>query len=218
MRGCYSRSEHWPNNNGQWSTSELTNSVWLEAPEEKHSVNSSSLSGSFQLPWRSLVLTKGLSGKQWAEHQQNWPPYCLKLWFMDHWIFFFVPFTEGTADKSGNNSQIRAVICHVLEMCSVLKLLSSVILPGSPGPVTTPPDNVIAHGSCPGEIREMCFYKPCADLTYGSTHSEPPQRPTQVSEIHGQFQYQCSSCFSQDVSMPREGVSTILKNKGLMLF
>ena len=190
MRGCYSRREHWPNNNGQWSTSELTNSVWLEAPEEKHSLNISSLSGCFQLPWWPLVL-------RWrAERRRHWPAHCLQLWFMDHWILFFVPSTEGTADKSGNNSQIRAAISHVPEMCRVLKLLSAVILPGSPGPVTTDPDNVIALGSCPGEIREMGFFKPCADLTYGSTHSEPPQRPRQASEIHGQFQYQCSSCVS----------------------
>ena len=196
MRGCCSHSEHWPNNNGQWSTSELTNSVWLEAPEEKHWVNISSLSGSFQLPWRPLVLTWRLSGKKQAEHQQHWPSHCLELWFMDHWIFFFVPFTEGTADKSGNNSQIRVAIGHVPEMCGVLKLLSAVILPRSPGPVTTDPDNVIARGSCPGEIREMGFFKPCADLTYGSTHSEPPQRPRQASAIQGQFQYQRSSCVS----------------------
>lgn len=42
-------------------------------------------------------------------------------------------------------------------------------------------DNVIAHGSRPGKIREIGFFKPCAGLTYDSTYSEP-QRLRQPCE------------------------------------
>lgn len=108
---------------------------------------------------------------------------------MDRWVFFFVPFTAVTADKRRNNSQIRGTIGHIPPaMCSVLNLLSGPLLlpPTHPTPLQEPPPSPVTNRPSimllpvvhdRWEIREMGFFKPCADLTYGSTYSKPPTPP-----------------------------------------
>lgn len=45
-------------------------------------------------------------------------PECLKLWFMDRPIVFFVLLKAQRADKARHNGEIRGMIGHIPETCS----------------------------------------------------------------------------------------------------